>query len=208
MKKLTLLIGVLVIVGAGMYSFITKPDGKNGAMEGLPPALDAKNATYTIDGESVTLVNGVSESQVALDSELRSVTRYFGNEVVHDLNDDGREDVAFLITHEKGGSGTFYYVVAALNKEAGYDGSHGFFLGDRIAPQSTDIDEGVGAEGRQRQNVIVVNYAERPVRQAQGGKPGEPMTAPPSVGKSVWLKLDPVTMQFGEVSVDFEGESR
>jgi len=46
----------------------------------------------------------------------------------------------------------------------------------------------------------VVNYAVR--------APGEPMTARPSVGKSVWLKLDPQTMQFGEVVQNFEGESK
>ena len=38
--------------------------------------------------------------------------------------------------------------------------------------------------------------------------PGEPMTAQPSVGKSVYLKLDPATMQFGIVEPNFEGESR
>jgi heat shock protein HslJ len=37
--------------------------------------------------------------------------------------------------------------------------------------------------------------------------PGEPMTALPSVGKSIWLKLDPLTMQFGEVVQGFEGEA-
>jgi hypothetical protein len=46
----------------------------------------------------------------------------------------------------------------------------------------------------------VVNYADR--------KKGEPMTAQPSVGKSIWIKLDPKLMQFGEVVQNFEGESR
>jgi hypothetical protein len=51
-----------------------------------------------------------------------------------------------------------------------------------------------------QKNVVVFNYAER--------KPGEPMTASPSVGKSVYLKLDPVSMRWGIVVPDFEGESR
>ena len=38
--------------------------------------------------------------------------------------------------------------------------------------------------------------------------PGEPMTEQPSVGKSVYLKLDSATMQWGIVEPDFEGESR
>ncbi len=56
------------------------------------------------------------------------------------------------------------------------------------------------SQGTKRNNVIVINFADR--------KPGEPMTAQPTVGKSVWIKLDPATMQFGEVEQDFAGESR
>jgi hypothetical protein len=38
--------------------------------------------------------------------------------------------------------------------------------------------------------------------------PGEPMTAQPSVGKSVYLKLDAGAVRWGVVVPDFEGESR
>jgi hypothetical protein len=149
-------------------------------------SADYKTAAYLIDGKSIALGN--------------EGTKYFGNEVRHDLNDDGREDVAFLLTYEPGGSGTFFYVAAALNTPDGYAGSEAFLLGDRIAPQSTNIDEGLTARGTYRQNVIVVNYADR--------LPGEPFTTSPSIGKSVWLKLDPDTMRFGEVAQNFEGEAR
>jgi hypothetical protein len=62
-------------------------------------------------------------------------------------------------------------------------------IADRIAPQTTEYRDGL----------VVVNYAER--------RPGEPFTTPPSVGKSLWLKYDPVAMDFGEVVQNFEGES-
>jgi hypothetical protein len=62
------------------------------------------------------------------------------------------------------------------------------------------MDEGETSMGTTRKNVVVVNYAVR--------LPGEPFTAEPSLGKSVWLKLDPTTMQFGEVEQNFEGETR
>jgi hypothetical protein len=156
---------------------------------------DYKNAEYVIDGQKIKLIDGVSEVPTTPDSATKIVTRYFGNEVRHDLNDDGREDVVFLVTQNTGGSGTFYYVVAALNTADGYVGSDAVLLGDRIAPQTTEINE----ENR-RVNVIIVNYADRKV--------GEPMTVQPNVGKSIWLKLDPITMQFGEVAQNFEGESR
>lgn len=109
---------------------------------------------------------------------------------MHDLNGDGREDVAFLLTQNQGGSGTFYYIVAALNTERGWVGSQALLLGDRIAPQTTEIGDN---------DLVVVNYADR--------APGEPMTAQPSVGKSIWLKLDADAMQFGEVVQNFEGEA-
>jgi META domain len=138
-------------------------------------AKEYKNAEYVIDGEHVKLVGD---------------TKYFGNEVVSDLNSDGRDDIVFLITQDKGGSGTFYYVVAAINTEEGYIGSEGLLLGDRIAPQTTEKGKG---------NIVIVNYADR--------APGEPMATKPSVGKSIWLILDPESMQFGEVEQNFEGEA-
>lgn len=192
MKKIYLILIILVLVAViGFFGF--KKTGKQVL------AQDYKNATYIIDGQPVTLNNGLSEIAAAPGSATKIITRYFGNEVKHDLNDDGREDVAFLLTQETGGSGVFFYVVAALNTPAGYVGSSATFLGDRIAPQTTEMDEGKTSKGTNRQNVIVVNYAVR--------LPGEPFTTRPSMGKSLWLKLDPATMQFGEVAQNFEGES-
>ena len=123
----------------------------------------------------------MSEIEATPGSASKIITRYFGNEIKHDFDGDGREDVAFLLTQETGGSGIFYYVVAALNTSKGYIGSEGFFLGDRIAPQTTEMGKG---------NSIVVNYAERAA--------GESFAIRPSVGKSVRLLLDLKTMQFNE----------
>lgn len=153
-------------------------------------AKDYKDAEYTIAGERVRLIDGVSEREAAPGSASKIVTRYFGNELKTDLDSDGREDVVFLLTEEPGGSGTFFYVVAALNTERGYVGSEALLLGDRIAPQTTEKGNG---------KIIVVNYADR--------APGEPFTTDPSVGKSIWLLLDPISMQFGEVAQNFEGEA-
>jgi hypothetical protein len=158
------------------------------------------DGTYFINGQKVTLKNGVSETPTAPDSSSKTITRFWGNEIRHDLNNDGIEDVVFLLTQETGGSGTFYYVVARINTTSGPIGSEGVLLGDRIAPQTTEIDEGLTTNGTNRQNVIVVNYADR--------NPGEPMTTQPSLGKSIWLKLDTETMQFGEVAQNFEGETK
>lgn len=200
-KEILVLIFVVVLLMVGM-NFLPPPHNfipKNSEDGKVKLAQNYLDATYVLDGREVKLVNGVSEIEVAPDSASKIVTRYFGNEVKHDLDDDGREDIAFLLTQETGGSGTFYYVVGALNTEDGYIGSQGVLLGDRIAPQTTHMEEEKIDGGTRRQNVIVVNYAVR--------LPGEPMTARPSMGKSIWLKLDPKTMQFGEVAQNFEGEA-
>lgn len=149
-----------------------------------------KDLTVIIDGTSVTLKQGVSEVPSAPGSASKTITRYFGNEVKADLDKDGREDTVFLLTQETGGSGTFFYVVAALDKEAGYLGSRALFLGDRIAPQTTEVSP----DGN-----ILVNYAER--------REGEDFSVPPSIGKTLKLRFDTTTQEFGEVVEGFEGEA-
>ncbi|TSC55003.1 MAG: Uncharacterized protein LiPW30_469 [Parcubacteria group bacterium LiPW_30] len=201
LKQILVLVAVIIILLLGM-KFLPPPSNsnlKNGDVPRIQPASSYLDAIYIIEGKEVTLANGVSEIEVVPGSVSKIVTRFFGSEVKHDFNDDGREDIAFLLTQETGGSGVFFYVVAALNTPDGYIGSHAVLLGDRIAPQTMHMEEGNTVMGTSRQNVIVVNYVVR--------LPGEPMTVRPSLGKSIWLKLDPKTMQFGEVAQNFEGEA-
>lgn len=183
------LIAIVVLVG-GFFAFnnyIYKEKQAEPAIKQV--VTDPRNGTYEVNGEAVTLKNGVFEVAIP-NSSAKVVTRYFGNELKTDLNGDGREDTFFLLTQETGGSGTFYYGVGALNTPDGYVGTQATLIGDRIAPQSTSKGEG---------SIVVVNYAVR--------KAGEAFTAAPSVGKSLWLKLDPAALQFGEVVQNFEGEA-
>lgn len=153
-------------------------------------SLGYKNATYVITGQVVALANGFAETELVANSASTVITRYFGNELFKDLNDDGADDAVFLLTQETGGSGRFFYVVAALNTENGYVGSQALLLGDRITPQNTESGPG---------KHVRVTFFERGL--------DEPMTVPPSIGKSLHLILDPQSMQFGEVVADFEGEA-
>ncbi|KND48151.1 MAG: hypothetical protein AB201_00960 [Parcubacteria bacterium C7867-006] len=183
MKKISIFVSAVLILSVGYLVFYGFKKGEN--------KVDSyKNATYTVEGNSVKLVNGLNEIPSAPGSSSKVVTRYFGNEVSHDFDGDGRDDIAFLLTQNAGGSGTFYYLVVALNKEDGYVGGHATIIGDRIAPQTTEIDS---------KGFIVVNYADR--------KPGESFSTQPSVGKSLWFKFDPTTMQLGVVVQNFEGEA-
>jgi hypothetical protein len=156
---------------------------------------DYTDAEYTINGQKIKLSKGVAETEVAPGSASKIITRYFGNKIRTDLDGDGSKDVVFLLTQEQGGSGTFYYAVAALYKDGYFTGSDGYLLGDRIAPQTTEM-----SRNPRHKNVVVIDYVER--------APGEPMTARPSIGKSAYLKLDPTIMQWGVVEPNFEGESR
>ena len=124
---------------------------------------DPKDVTFTIDGQTLTRMSpGVA---------------YFGNEAKGDLNDDTVPDIAFLITYDGGGSGTFYYVVAALQNPAGrYNGSNAVLLGDRVAPQTSEV----------RNGILIVNYADR--------KPGESFTTQPSIGISKYIIFDGVDL--------------
>lgn len=187
MKHTSVITGVLFVLAAAAVGYLLLE--KQTAPSTESPSVSFKDATYTIDGNSITLVNGLAQSEAAPGSASKLTTRYFGNEATGDLNGDGLDDVAFVLTQEGGGSGTFFYVVAALKTTSGWQGSDAVFLGDRIAPQTTQINNGT----------IVVNYAER--------KKGEPMTTAPSEGKSLVLKLDPTGMQLGEVVQNFEGEA-
>ena len=137
-----------------------------------PTAFDGKNSSFIIDGKQVTLVNGMATSTVA-DSGAAIITRYFGNEAVGDLNGDGLEDVAFLVSQETRGSGIFYYIITAINNGNGYKLTNAFFIGDRIAPQSTRIFSSA--------RELHVYFAER--------NPGESMTTQPSVGAVLVLKV-------------------
>jgi hypothetical protein len=146
-----------------------------------PPAsaTDPQNATYLIDGKEVTLVNGMAEQEAAPGSATKLVTKYFGNAIDIDLNSDGLIDSGFLLTQDGGGSGTFFYVAAAINAGDSTQGTNAIFLGDRIAPQSTNVDPNNPVQ-------FIVNYAER--------KASEPMSAQPSVGVSRTFKLDNGTL--------------
>lgn len=172
MKKLLGVVIALAIIVGGFFAFNSYIyHEKQGDSQ---KALTHKDALYVVKGRLVKFENGIHTKDSI-------TTRYFGNEVRTDLDLDGRDDIAFLITENAGGTTTSFYVVGALNKEDGYVGSQALFLGDNIAPQPT---------GKGKGKVIIVNYADTN-----------------SVGKSMWLLLDPVSMQWGEVVQDFEGEA-
>ncbi|MFA5877158.1 MAG: hypothetical protein WC880_02215 [Candidatus Paceibacterota bacterium] len=174
MNKKTLIsfIVVIAVVVVGVFFLTRNTDVVPTLPSEDPTVFDGKNTHFTIEGNEVVLVQGISEVSVQ-GSASKTTTRYFGNEAKGDLNGDSLEDVAFLITEDLGGSGLFYYAVVALKNPTGYKTTNAFLVGDRIAPQSTEIH----TDSKE----LHVNFAERKV--------GEPMTAQPSVGAVLLLKV-------------------
>jgi hypothetical protein len=168
--KIKFIIGGILLVVLGALVLIPNYFYKNKTL--TIENVGAKDATYLIENESITFKNGLSEMEIAPGSASKKITKYFGNEAVGDLNNDNKADTVFLLTQESGGSGTFFYVAVLLSSEKGYVGTNAILLGDRIAPQTTEIKDGK----------IVVNYADRKV--------GEPFSVAPSVGVSKYLKIE------------------
>lgn len=179
MKKRILLTLVSVVAMTSVYLLYTNRYTEQSQQIKDTPTqespFDGKNTSFLLDGETVTLVNGTAEIETALGAATKTKITYFGNDAKADLDGDGTEDVAYLITSDNGGSGIFYYALVARKTSDGYKNTNAFFIGDRIAPQSTYIPQGT--------REIHINYAER--------RAGEPMTTPPSSGAVLLLKVTP-----------------
>lgn len=172
-KKTGLLLSMLVLsitlIGVGCNT--TTSDNIPNA-----PVQDYKNISYSIEGTDVLLTNGEAETQIEVDSSSTIKTKIFEAVTEGDMNNDGLLDTAILFTQEHGGSGTFFYVALAIQTENGYMGTNAVLLGDRIAPQSANIQN----------SLLIVNYVDREIE--------EDFSIQPSVGKSMYLQYSNDTL--------------
>jgi heat shock protein HslJ len=177
-KNILLALGIfLIVVGIFLFSFIKTSS----------PFADVRDITYLIEGQSVTLTGGVATIPVAPGSASKVTVQLFGEPVYGDLNGDGdATDAAVTLVTNTSGSGTFYYAVLAIKKGEIYHTTNAILLGDRIAPQTVELTKGQA----------IYNYAER--------NTGEPMTTPPSIGKSLFVKYDTKTNTIEELVQNFE----
>lgn len=155
--------------------------------EAPPGERDYLNIRYIIEGSAVELVEGVSRATDIPGSSPTVETRHMGDPLRKDLNGDGREDIAHILTQERGGTGTFFYLVAALASESGLTGSGGYLLGDRILAGGLESGPGLSLD------LHIIDRG-----------PGDPMSAAPSVTRTLRLLLDPEEMNFDTVSVGSE----
>jgi len=173
-KKITIIIITTLVVWFGFFMYesiaeqrlITSPEvtleGKLGK--------DPLNATYLIEKDKITLIDGKAEKEIVPGSASKIRINVFdGWSTKGNINDDSLEDTVVLLTYSGGGSGTFYYIALAIQKEQGYLGTNAVFIGDRISPQTMEV----------RNKEIIVNYVDR--------YPWESFNVRPSVGISKYL---------------------
>jgi len=161
---------------------------KNTIGPSASPGPDPLNTTYTIEDRSVPLINGRFNAAAAPGSATRIMASVFGRPLFGDLDRDGDEDAVVVIAYDSGGSGTFYYIAAAINQNGSYSGTAGYLLGDRIIVQIVEY----------RNGGLLARYLDR--------RPTEPMSAPPTVRTALQLrftggKLIPVKSDTAEEQV-------
>ena len=118
---------------------------------------DPSSATFAFDDGPITLSMGRNEGASGEETILLNKFAY------GDINADGKEDTALLLARYGAGSGTFLYLGAYISGPVTYRGSKVTYIGDRIAPQSISIKQGV----------VTVEYLDR--------RPDEALAAEPTV---------------------------
>jgi heat shock protein HslJ len=150
---------------------------------------DALNTRYVINDRAVQLVDGEAVEPAAPGSNSKMITRTWGEPLAVDLNRDGKDDAALIIAQTTGGSGTFYYLAAAIAEQGRYEGTAGLFLGDRIMPEGLAI-----VDSRVR-----VSYLAR--------RDGESLADKPTLRRQKDVIYAPQDRNLVEVAIDFEGEA-
>ncbi len=173
-KKITIIIITALVVWLSFFIYESMEEQRLTTFPEAPLeeklGKDPLNATYLIEKDKITLIDGKAEKEIAPGSASKIRINVFdGWSTKGDINNDGLEDTVVLLTYNGGGSGTFYYVALALQQEQGYLGTNTVFIGDRISPQTTEV----------RNREVIINYADR--------YPWESFSVSPSVGISKYL---------------------
>lgn len=167
MKKLIPILIILALALFGFYVYKTQEKIETPNEIGSSFRPEMNSGSFEIEGEMVVLSNG--RGQIT-GEDFESEIELISDKAFGDLNGDGKEDSASFLAYTSGGSGIFIYVVGYTSGPVGYKGSQGFFVGDRVAPVSLDI----------RNGVLFVEYLDR--------ASGEPFSAEPTVSRSLELE--------------------
>jgi hypothetical protein len=157
---------VILLALAVLLSAACGGDDESSVPVTLPTA---ENASYVLRGTPVTLKGGKADEPAAPGSASRNVTSLTDKRASGDLDGDGNDDLAVVLTNSPGGTGTFYYL-AAIPSSTNVP-TNAVLLGDRIALSQVSVKSGT----------ITVEYLTRPN--------DAPFTATPSVPASKSFSL-------------------
>ena len=120
-----------LLISCGSTSETTSSNTDSQAEQSSAQApADPANAGYYIDGIVYTLVNGELEQAIE-DSTTVNKFKLLDLKAAGDINKDGTDDVAVVVTNDAGGSGTFYYL-AIFTSGSSPVIENTSYLGDRI----------------------------------------------------------------------------
>jgi hypothetical protein len=166
-----LVIGAIAVVAlAGFIRFSSANRADVHDESGL--STEVTNLVVTIGDRTFRMANGFAAQQAVPGSATQNTIRVIGEPAFGDVNRDGQRDAALIIANDPGGSGTSYYAVLAVKEADSYRATNALLVGDRIAPLSVEYLD----------LRFVYNYLDR--------RSGEPMTTPPAVVKSLWIRFD------------------
>ncbi len=121
------------------------------------------NASYTVGGSEVTLVDGENEAQIP-NSSSTIVTSVWGEPIKTTREGESQDFWAVILNQITNESGSFYYISSCVGGGSSCTGTNATPLGDRISVQTVEIET---------DGTIVVNYTDRPAN--------APVTEQPSV---------------------------
>jgi heat shock protein HslJ len=125
--------------GGRAVSYVAAPEQGPGLTEDK-----LKNAEYRgIYEETVQLIDGRYEGEPFVEGGAsRPTVTFIDPHAVGDLDGDGVEDAAVLLAENSGGSGTFIYLAAVLNRNGNPQNTATKLLGDRVQVNSLSIEDG------------------------------------------------------------------
>jgi len=168
--------GIINILLIG-FTLACARSGNNSSQHGVPFADSPANAVYVIENKPVQLKNGLAEMETAPGSASKIRIGLLGEALYGDLNHDTEKDAVVFLTYQGGGSGTFFYLAAALHDKRGFSGINAIWLGDRIGPPAATISNGL----------ITVKYLDR--------SQSESMAAAPSLEQTRYFIMNDSELQ-------------
>ena len=160
------IIAVVAVAGIIRFNIMGGGDVLPSAATGL------SDLSVTIDGQHFQMGHGVAEIAAAPGSAITNTLRMVGEPVLAGPDAAGNRDAALIVVNDPGGSGRFYYALAAIAQADSYRATNVLPLGDRITPQTIEYRDGR----------FIYHYLGRDLDQ--------PMSEPPTVEETLSVRLD------------------